>query len=105
MQPVHTELLAHGFGRTPSLLRFGTAYPSLLHSAACQAPDRADDTPVTVPASGGVLQSAWSWVSRLRVSVFTQYSANLPSRMRSVSVPVKVTTVPGWALAPGKPPA
>lgn len=104
MQPVHTELLAHGFGKTPSLLRPGTAYRSLLHSTACQAPDPADDTPVTALLREAVLQSAWSWVSKLRVSVLTQYSTNLPSRARSVSVPVKVTTVPGSALAPGKPP-
>jgi hypothetical protein len=35
----------------------------------------------------------------------SQYSTNLASLMHRVSVPVKLTVVPGWALAPGKPPA
>lgn len=62
-------------------------------------------TPDDSTCSNSDPQRAWSCCSSSRVSALSQYSASLPRSMRSVSVPVKVITVPGLALAPGKLPA
>jgi hypothetical protein len=58
-------------------------------------------TPNVAPAQ----PSAPSCPMSARPSELTQYSAKRPPCTRRMSMPPKVTTVPGAAVAPGSPPA